>query len=66
MTSQLFTMMTPGATCITSRRKARVPIYSPVNGKAVIRSFKNGEKIAGIFQFVIDSCSALAKAQVSR
>lgn len=34
-----------GAACITSRRKARVHIYTSVNGKVLIRSFKNGEKI---------------------
>ncbi len=34
-----------GATCITSRPKARVHIYTHVNGKITIRSYKNGEKI---------------------
>lgn len=34
-----------GATCITSRRKARVHIYTSVNGQVLISSFKNGEKI---------------------
>ncbi|HUI45616.1 MAG TPA: peptidase E [Nitrospirota bacterium] len=33
------------ATCITSRRKARVHIYKYANGKITIRHFKNGEKI---------------------
>jgi len=33
------------ATCITSRRKARVHIYKYVKGKITIRHFKNGEKI---------------------
>jgi dipeptidase E len=34
-----------GATCIARRPKARVHIYTYVNGKITIRSFKNGEKI---------------------
>jgi dipeptidase E len=34
-----------GATCLTSRRKARVHIYTPANGKVFVRSFKSGEKI---------------------
>ncbi len=34
-----------GATCITSRPKARVHVYIPVCGKIVVKSFANGEKI---------------------
>ncbi len=34
-----------GATCITARKKARVRIYRPVNGRVTFRSYKNGEKI---------------------
>lgn len=34
-----------GATCISSRRKARVHIYSPSNGRVTVRSYGNGEKI---------------------
>jgi hypothetical protein len=34
-----------GAFCITSRRKAQVHIYTPVNGKVLARSFGNAEKI---------------------
>jgi dipeptidase E len=34
-----------GAVCITSRRKARVHIYTPVNGRVLVKSFRNGEKI---------------------
>jgi len=34
-----------GATCITSRRNARVHIYIRANGRITIKSFKNGEKI---------------------
>jgi dipeptidase E len=34
-----------GAFCITSRRKAQVHIYTPVNGKVLVRSFGNAEKI---------------------
>ena len=34
-----------GAFCITSRRKAQVHIYIPVNGKVLVRSFGNAEKI---------------------
>lgn len=34
-----------GATCITSKRKARVHIYRYLNGHVMIRHYKNGEKI---------------------
>ena len=34
-----------GATCISSRRKAQVHIYSFVKGQVMIRHFKNGERI---------------------
>jgi dipeptidase E len=34
-----------GATCVTARRKARVRIYTSVNGHVTIKSYKNGEKI---------------------
>jgi dipeptidase E len=34
-----------GATCLTSRRKAHVNIYTPANGRVTIRSYGNGEKI---------------------
>jgi len=34
-----------GATCVTSRAKARVHIYTYANGKVTVRSFRNGEKI---------------------
>ncbi len=34
-----------GATCITSRRKARVRIYAYSNGRVTVSSFKNGEQI---------------------
>ena len=32
-------------TCITSRRKARVHVYTSVNGHVFVRSFKDGEKV---------------------
>lgn len=34
-----------GATCVTSRGKARVHIYRHANGKVTVRTFRNGEKI---------------------
>lgn len=34
-----------GATSLTCRRKARVHVYTPVNGRVVIRSYQNGAKI---------------------
>lgn len=34
-----------GATCITSRRMARVRIYTPADGRVLISSYKNGETI---------------------